>query len=122
MYDWRVKRLLRIVDGDTFDVVIGRGFGETSALRFRVYGVDAPESRGVHASPAGAAATDFAAAWWIAHFDGHDAVVARSRPGSDAAVGIGDGAFGRWLASFTCSCGADYAADLVVAGYSDGEA
>ena len=37
-------KILRIVDGDTFDAIADLGFGITSTQRFRLKGVDTPET------------------------------------------------------------------------------
>ena len=45
MYEYRCK-ILRVVDGDTVDVDIDRGFGVwRHKQRIRMYGIDTPESR-----------------------------------------------------------------------------
>ena len=68
-WTWPVLEVLRVVDGDTLDVVLDRGFGGRTALRFRL-------------------------AEWLEERKGH--LVLRSTKGSPGAVGIGDGSFGRW--------------------------
>ena len=35
--------LIRVVDGDTVDLIIGLGFDTSRHERFRLYGIDAPE-------------------------------------------------------------------------------
>ena len=45
MYDYRVKKLLNVVDGDTIDVDIDLGFDISLSKRFRMAGIDTPESR-----------------------------------------------------------------------------
>jgi micrococcal nuclease len=37
--------LIRVVDGDTVDLVIDLGFDTSRHERFRLYGIDAPETR-----------------------------------------------------------------------------
>lgn len=37
--------VLRVVDGDTIDVMIDQGFGNFTKKRIRLYGLNAPESR-----------------------------------------------------------------------------
>jgi micrococcal nuclease len=44
-YIYRVKQVLRVVDGDTIDVDIDLGFDISLTKRVRLSGVDAPESR-----------------------------------------------------------------------------
>ena len=45
MHTYKVKEIVKIVDGDTIDVLIDLGFGLTKKERVRVAGIDAPESR-----------------------------------------------------------------------------
>ena len=44
-YIYRVKQVLRVVDGDTIDVDIDLGFDISLTKRVRLSGVDTPESR-----------------------------------------------------------------------------
>ncbi len=45
MYEYRVSRLHKVVDGDTIDVDIDLGFDVSIYKRVRLAGVDTPESR-----------------------------------------------------------------------------
>jgi micrococcal nuclease len=45
MYEYRVKNVTKIVDGDTIDVVIDLGFDISFSSRVRLAGIDTPESR-----------------------------------------------------------------------------
>lgn len=45
MYTYRVKKVHKIVDGDTIDVDIDLGFNVTYFQRVRLAGIDTPESR-----------------------------------------------------------------------------
>lgn len=45
MYEYRVKALLKVVDGDTIDVDIDLGFDISLTKRVRLNGIDTPESR-----------------------------------------------------------------------------
>lgn len=45
MYEYRVKEVTKIVDGDTVDVIIDLGFDIHFASRVRLAGIDTPESR-----------------------------------------------------------------------------
>ena len=45
MYQYFVKNVLKIVDGDTVDVEIDLGFDLTKKERVRLGGIDTPESR-----------------------------------------------------------------------------
>jgi len=44
MYEYRAE-VLRVVDGDTVDMLIDCGFSTFRKERVRLYGIDAPESR-----------------------------------------------------------------------------
>lgn len=44
MFEYRVKEVPYIVDGDTVDVVIDLGFSMTTKQRVRLNGIDAPET------------------------------------------------------------------------------
>jgi micrococcal nuclease len=45
MYQYFVKNVLKVVDGDTIDVEIDLGFDLTKKERVRLGGIDTPESR-----------------------------------------------------------------------------
>ena len=45
MYEYKIKEIIRVVDGDTIDVLIDLGFGLQKKERVRVAGIDTPESR-----------------------------------------------------------------------------
>jgi micrococcal nuclease len=45
MYEYFVKEVTKVVDGDTIDVVIDLGFSIMFASRVRLAGIDTPESR-----------------------------------------------------------------------------
>lgn len=45
MYEYRVKNVTKIVDGDTIDVDIDLGFNISYSQRVRLAGIDTPESR-----------------------------------------------------------------------------
>jgi micrococcal nuclease len=45
MYHYKIKKIERIVDGDTLDVSIDLGFGITISHRVRLKGIDAAETR-----------------------------------------------------------------------------
>lgn len=44
MYQYSIKEVVKVVDGDTVDVVIDLGFDITRKERVRLNGIDAPES------------------------------------------------------------------------------
>ena len=45
MYEYRVKKITGVVDGDTIDVDIDLGFNISYSQRVRLAGIDTPESR-----------------------------------------------------------------------------
>jgi len=45
MYEYHVKRISKVVDGDTIDVDIDLGFDISFSSRVRLAGIDTPESR-----------------------------------------------------------------------------
>jgi len=45
LYNYKIKKVLKIVDGDTIDVEIDLGFDVYVKRRVRFYGIDAPETR-----------------------------------------------------------------------------
>jgi len=45
MYEYRVKKITNVVDGDTIDVDIDLGFDVSFSQRVRLAGIDTPESR-----------------------------------------------------------------------------
>ena len=45
MYEYRVKKIVGVVDGDTIDVDIDLGFNVSFSQRVRLAGIDTPESR-----------------------------------------------------------------------------
>ena len=44
-YSYRVKNIVKIIDGDTFDCIVDLGFDVLLEARVRMYGIDTPESR-----------------------------------------------------------------------------
>ena len=45
MYEYKVKEVVKVIDGDTIDIVIDVGFGFYKKDRVRIAGIDTPESR-----------------------------------------------------------------------------
>jgi len=45
MYEYYVKEVSSVVDGDTIDIIIDLGFDVLISSRMRLAGIDAPESR-----------------------------------------------------------------------------
>ena len=45
MYEYKIKSIEHIVDGDTFDCMVDLGFSILHKIRVRMYGINTPESR-----------------------------------------------------------------------------
>lgn len=45
MYEYHVRKVTKVVDGDTIDVDIDLGFDISFSSRVRLAGIDTPESR-----------------------------------------------------------------------------
>tara|TARA_R100000458_G_C8276005_1_gene251182 strand:+ start:919 stop:1308 length:390 start_codon:yes stop_codon:yes gene_type:complete len=45
MYEYAVKEIVKVVDGDTVDIIIDLGFDLSKKERVRLAGIDTPESR-----------------------------------------------------------------------------
>ena len=45
MYEYKIKTIDHIVDGDTFDCSLDLGFNITHKIRVKMYGINTPESR-----------------------------------------------------------------------------
>jgi len=45
MYEYKITKIVKIVDGDTVDVILDLGFDMFKKERIRLAGIDAPESR-----------------------------------------------------------------------------
>lgn len=121
MHEWTfpVKEVINVVDGDTIDCRISLGFGQSAAFRFRLKDIDTQETHGRNAEPAGTQAWNFTRAWLAE--TGADDLIVQTFKGSQATVGIGDGAFGRWLAYFIDQgTGANLSHDLRKNGYFKG--
>lgn len=90
MYTYKVKQVLKIVDGDTIDVLIDLGFGILKKERVRIAGIDTPEkrTRDAEEKELGLDATE----WMTLRLndlkrDGHDLIIKTDK----------DGKFGRML-------------------------
>lgn len=71
MYEYRVKSVERVVDGDTVDVVIDLGFNVLLKQRVRIAGIDTPEkrTRDLEEKAWGIKASTFAEEWFAQHAD-----------------------------------------------------
>ena len=91
---WQYKaQVLRIVDGDTIDVMADLGFRSYRKLRLRLLGIDTPEVYGVkHDSPEYEAGLKASSELGTLIAPGDEVVIETSK---------GTGKYGRWLAVVT---------------------
>lgn len=87
LYTYSAK-LLKIVDGDTVDLVFDLGFKISLVQRCRLQGVNTPEIRG-DSKEAGIQATEFVKSWFSSDLD-QFFIVKSSKP-------YGDDKYGRFL-------------------------
>jgi endonuclease YncB( thermonuclease family) len=100
-YVYRVVGVRKVVDGDTYDLVLDLGLYLQTTQRVRLLGVNAPEAR----TPDGPAATAFAAEWLAAHLPDLHCQTFKSD------------SFGRWLGIVTAGDGTvDLATSMLAAG------
>lgn len=92
-YEYKVKEVVRVVDGDTVDVILDLGFGLTMSQRCRIAGIDTPEkrTRDLEEKKYGLAATKYAEEWFEAN---KGRLVVRTK------IDGSTGKFGRLLAYF----------------------
>ena len=45
MYEYKIKEITKVVDGDTVDIILDLGFGLFKKERVRIAGIDTPEKR-----------------------------------------------------------------------------
>lgn len=84
MYEYRAS-LVRVVDGDTMELVVDLGFHITHTIMVRLLDIDTPETRGVQKTQ-GRAATQSAIDWFEMNDD--QLYVQTKKTGK----------YGRWLA------------------------
>jgi len=85
VYEFKVKEILRVVDGDTVDLTVFLGFYVTQEIRVRLLDVDAPEIRGKEKID-GFKIKALAAMWFDDHKDDELWIETRKT-----------GKYGRWL-------------------------
>jgi micrococcal nuclease len=86
--------VVRVVDGDTMDLLIDLGFKVSVKERVRLYGIDTPETYGVKRDSEEYAAGSLAKNYvlgWLSNLG--DRVVIRSHNGK----ALGTGKYGRWI-------------------------
>lgn len=92
-YEYVVKEVTRVVDGDTVDIIIDLGFGLTIKQRCRIGGIDTPEkrTRDLEEKKFGLAATAYAERWFE---ENKDNLIVRTK------VEGSSGKYGRLLGYF----------------------
>ena len=45
MYEYRIEQVVKVIDGDTIDVIIDLGFNTFIKKRVRIFGINTPETR-----------------------------------------------------------------------------
>ena len=92
-YNFRVTEIVKVVDGDTIDVIIDLGFDLYKKERVRVAGVDTPEkrTRNLEEKELGIAATNWLTEHLDSAIDGEDDLVIRTE------IDGGFGKYGRLL-------------------------
>lgn len=103
MWEYRA-RVLRVVDGDTYDLDVDLGFYVRVTIRVRLRGASCPETR----APGGLEATAFVMQAFAAQGD-RCVVVTSADPARS---------FERWVARVTLPNGTDLAALLVARGHA----
>ena len=91
---WYQARVLRVVDGDTLELMVDQGFNSYRKLTVRLYGIDTPETNAKNKRPEeyaeGMRATNFVDAWAAAQ---GNVVLIRSHDGK----AIKTDSLRRWL-------------------------
>lgn len=115
MYTYQAA-LVRVVDGDTVDLLVDLGFKVSVNIRARLFGVNTPEITGVrHDSDEyrrGIEAREFVKKWFA---ESDDKVLIRSHDGRHVRAGK----FGRWIVEIErLSDGAHLSPALVKTGHA----
>ncbi len=107
MYTYGIRRVHRIVDGDTYDLELDLGFYQYGVYRVRLLDVDTPEIYGRNASEEGHLAIEFVRSWLDERMARETLVATTFKADS----------FGRWLAMIQAiESSDDLATDLLEAG------
>lgn len=105
-------QLIRVVDGDTFDVFVDRRIGQYSIARVRLFGIDCPEvrTRDLKEKAAGRAATELVSKL-LTDPDGSPQTIHLGKWHTRLQV-HGVDSFGRWLANVLYVSDSGNSADL----------
>lgn len=92
MYEYAAK-IVNVVDGDTFDIIVDLGFRISHKVRVRLLGIDTPEKRGNKEKELGIICTRYAEK----EFLGKEIIIKSEKEETD----LNTDSFGRWLVSVT---------------------
>lgn len=96
-YEYIVDETIKVVDGDTIDLRVDLGFNIDKTDRFRLYGIDAWETRGEE-RPKGLLATQFLIDQLKAQKEAGGVFIIRTRRTSSKDPSDDQGKYGRYLA------------------------
>lgn len=101
MFTYKVEQVVKVVDGDTVDIIIDLGFSIFSKQRIRVQGIDTAETRtrDLEEKGLGLKAKEFAKEWF-------------SRPGELVVQTFKDEKYGRMLGKFSRN-GEDFSETMI---------
>ena len=109
MFEYKAK-VVRVVDGDTVDLCVDLGFRVQFTDRFRVHGIDAPETYGVSKDSEEYKKGTLAKEWLESQIRGSTVLVRTDRDKR--------GKFGRWLAEIFLTDGTNIGAEMIKLGYA----
>lgn len=75
--DFEYCKIVNVYDGDTVDVLVDQGFDDSTVVRLRLKGINAPEVKG-ETREAGEAARDYLKALITKHTNGTQELLVRS--------------------------------------------
>lgn len=90
MYEYAIHKVIKVVDGDTVDLMVDLGFYHYVTKRFRLWGIDAPEKE-KETLEAGKTAQKFVEDWFAIHSTKKLRVRSRKMNGSS------EDKYGRWV-------------------------
>lgn len=106
LYFYKVDEIVRVIDGDTIEARIDLGFDTYRVEILRLYGIDAPETRGAEKAKG-----DVSEAWLVRTLSSAEVIEVRT-------IKDKKGSFGRYLAVIFCD-GTNVNAAMVDAGMAD---
>jgi micrococcal nuclease len=110
VYEYKTK-VTRVVDADTMDLDVRLGFKVVVQERFRLHGLNAPETFGPKASQAGKSAKAYVESWLATWCVGNEVVIRSSKP-------LSTDKYGRWLAVVSSPGGKTLNQDMLAEGHA----